>query len=185
MKTSKFPIDGPALFEVPAFSDDRGYFMETFQSRLFSEATGCETPFVQDNQSFSKHKGTVRGLHYQSPPYAQGKLVRCSQGSILDVAVDVRKGSKTYGQHVKAILSAENMGQLWVPVGFLHGFVTLEANTIVCYKCTNYYSPIHDGNVSWSDTVLNIDWGLASDEAHLSPKDAMAPSFDDFDSPFH
>ncbi|MDB2437845.1 dTDP-4-dehydrorhamnose 3,5-epimerase [Hellea sp.] len=167
-----------------SFGDDRGVFMETFKSSAFNEAVGHDVVFVQDNQSVSVSKYTLRGLHYQSPPHAQGKLVRCIQGSILDVAVDVRKNSSTYGQHVTQLLSAENNAQLWVPEGFLHGFLTLEENSIVQYKCTDYYAPQCDGNVFWNDPDLRIDWGIDQNEAVLSDKDSIAPKFKDFSTPF-
>jgi len=139
---------------------------------------------VQENHSLSQHAYTVRGLHFQRPPFAQGKLVRCSRGSIIDVAVDVRVGSSTYGKHVKAELSAENNAQLWVPEGFLHGFVTLEKDTEVQYKCTNYYSPECDGTILWNDPILAIDWTVRSYQACLSDKDKAAQGFSSFQSPF-
>ena len=184
MKYKKLEIDGPVLFSPQTFSDDRGSFMETFKASIFNEAFGKIVDFVQDNQSLSIKKGTVRGLHFQSPPRAQGKLVRCVAGAILDVAVDVRKGSDTFGQHVKADLTSFNNQQLWVPEGFLHGFVTLEPNTVVAYKCTDYYSKEHDGNVRWDDPNLEIDWDISKSNAILSDKDINAPLFEDFDSPF-
>ena len=166
------------------FKDQRGEFMETFKQSLFNDAVGRDIQFIQDNQSLSLRANTVRGLHYQSPPYAQGKLVRCVQGAIIDVAVDIRQGSSTYGQAVSAELTADNHEQLWVPEGFLHGFATLMDNTIVQYKCTNYYSPECDGNVSWNDADLDIDWGINAEKAVLSEKDEKAPAFKDFQSPF-
>ena len=168
-----------------SFGDDRGEFMETFKSSLFQEKTGCDATFVQDNQSLSVSPFTVRGLHFQHPPFAQGKLVRCTQGEIIDVAVDIRKGSPTFGQHVSVHLTSENKAQLWVPEGFLHGFSTLVPNTIVQYKCTNYYSAECDGNVMWNDEKLGIDWGIDGEYAILSDKDKLAPTFAKFDSPFH
>lgn len=159
--------------------------METFKSSLFLEKTGCDATFVQDNQSLSVSAFTVRGLHFQHPPFAQGKLVRCTQGEIIDIAVDVRKGSSTFGQHVSVHLTSENKEQLWLPEGFLHGFVTLVENTIVQYKCTNYYSAECDGNVRWNDETLDIDWGIDAKNAVLSDKDKLAPSFENFESPFH
>ena len=167
------------------FEDSRGYFMEAFNAEKFSAVTAKPAPFIQDNHSFSAAIYTVRGLHYQSPPYAQGKLVRCSRGRILDVAVDIRIGSPTFGQHVTAELSADNAQQLWVPSGFLHGFATLEPNTEVQYKCTNLYAPECDGNILWNDPCLNIDWGFDPKLACLSDKDILAPKFADFKSPFH
>ena len=184
MHTEFFDISGPALFIPKAYSDSRGTFSETFKENVFREATGSELPFVQSNQSLSLNKGTIRGLHFQTPPHAQGKLVRCVAGSILDVAVDARQGSSTYGQHISAILNAENRSQLWVPPGFLHGFSTLEDQTIVLYKCTDYYSPECDGNVQFDDPDLKIDWGLGGTKPILSDKDLKAPTFESFESPF-
>jgi dTDP-4-dehydrorhamnose 3,5-epimerase len=185
MNLRKFSISEVVLFEPTKFSDGRGFFMETFKANVFNEIVGSETVFVQENHSLSAQRGTVRGLHFQSPPHGQGKLVRCTRGSIIDVAVDVRKGSKTYGQHVKVELNASNAHQLWVPVGFLHGFATLEPNTEVLYKVTDYYAPKCDGHVLWNDPKLNIDWGITDSEAVLSAKDAVAPDFGSFQSPFN
>lgn len=151
MQIQRFDIDGPLLFTPRRFEDDRGYFSETFRQSIFEEAVGEAIHFVQDNQSLSKVAGTIRGLHYQSPPHAQGKLVRCTQGAIMDVAIDARKGSPTYGQSVSAELKPENAGQLWVPPGFLHGFATLENDTLLQYKCTDYYAADCDGSVLWND----------------------------------
>ena len=185
MNLETYDIKGPVLFTPRRFEDDRGYFMETFRATVFADAVTGEAPqFVQDNQSFSKTAGTVRGLHFQSPPHAQGKLVRCTQGAIIDVAVDARKGSPTFGQYVRAELTQENMCQLWVPSGFLHGFSTLKDNTIVQYKCTDYYNSDCDGNVAWDDPELAIDWGISPTTAVLSAKDAAAPRMADFTSPF-
>ena len=184
MQIQRFDIDGPVLFTPRRFEDDRGYFSETFRQSVFEEAVGETNLFVQDNQSLSKQAGTIRGLHYQSPPHAQGKLVRCTQGAIIDVAVDIRTGSPTYGQFVRAELTAENGQQLWVPTGFLHGFSTLTDNTVVQYKCTDYYAAECDGNVLWNDPDLSIDWGLKDLTPTLSDKDAAAPRFADFASPF-
>lgn len=184
MKTETFDIVGPLLFTPRRFGDDRGYFMETFRQSAFEEAVGEPIGFVQDNQSLSRDKGTVRGLHFQTPPHAQGKLVRCTQGAIVDVAVDARHGSSTYGQHVRAELTADNGSQLWVPAGFLHGFSTLTNDTIVQYKCTDYYAADCDGNVAWNDPDLNIDWGIKAENAVLSAKDSAAPLMSNFTTPF-
>lgn len=165
------------------FSDARGFFSETYNAERF-QAAGIPAMFVQDNHSFSEKAGTVRGLHFQAPPFAQAKLVRVLRGAILDVAVDVRRASPTYGKWVKAELNAQNGAQLFVPQGFLHGFVTLEAETEIAYKVDNYYSKVSDGAVLWNDPDLAIDWGLSNDQASLSEKDAAAQRFAEFDSPF-
>jgi dTDP-4-dehydrorhamnose 3,5-epimerase len=156
------------------FQDDRGFFSETWNVRAFREA-GLEADFVQDNHAYSVEKGVVRGLHYQLPPSAQGKLVRVTKGAILDVAVDIRRASPTFGHHVSAVLSAENWRQIWVPVGFAHGYVTLEPHTEVVYKVTNLYAPALDRGIMWSDPALGIDWGLTDTEAILSEKDRRQP----------
>lgn len=156
------------------FQDDRGFFSETWNARAFREA-GLEADFVQDNHAYSVEKGVVRGLHYQLPPSAQGKLVRVTKGAILDVAVDIRRASPTFGHHVSAVLSAENWRQIWVPVGFAHGYVTLEPHTEVVYKVTNLYAPALDRGIMWSDPALGIDWGLTDTEAILSEKDRRQP----------
>lgn len=171
------------VIDPPRFSDDRGWFSETWnQNKMDTVADGLR--FVQDNHSFSAPAGTVRGLHYQSPPSAQDKLVRVIKGSVTDVAVDIRKGSPTYGQWVSKFLSAENGLQLLVPKGFLHGFVTLEPNTEVLYKCTDFYAPDCDGSIKFDDPDLAIDWGMDTTHAVLSDKDKSAPAFADFESPF-
>lgn len=162
------------------FGDARGFFAETWNRRTFAER-GLEMDFVQDNHSFSAAAGTLRGLHFQAPPHAQGKLVRCGRGRLFDVAVDIRRGAPTYGQWVGEELSAENGRQLWIPPGFLHGFVTRELDTEAVYKCTDYYAPEADGAVRWDS--CGIDWGLTA-EPVLSAKDAAAPRLTDFDSPF-
>lgn len=185
MKITPLNISGLFLIKPARFGDARGYFSESFRQDTFNAATGLNIHFVQDNISLSKHKNTVRGLHFQSPPFGQGKLVRCSYGSILDVAVDARQGSETYGEHYKTVLSAENGRQIWVPEGFLHGFVTLTDNCQVAYKVTDYYSKEADGNVHWNDPSLNIDWGVGEGEAIVSDKDKHAPAFEAFKSPFH
>ncbi len=165
------------------FSDDRGFFSETYNARTF-KAAGVEVDFVQDNHSFSAKKGTVRGLHYQAPPHTQSKLVRVLRGAIIDVAVDARKASPTFGNWVKAELSAENGKQIFVPKGFLHGFLTLEPDTEVAYKVDAFYDGASDGSVKWNDPALNIDWGVADSEVSLSAKDAAAPAWKEFSSPF-
>ncbi len=164
------------------FGDDRGWFMETFNALRATEA-GINLSFVQDNHSMSAKTGTLRGLHFQTPPHAQDKLVRCSKGAILDVAVDIRRGSPTYGKWVGVELSEANARQLLVPKGFLHGFVTRAENTEVQYKCTDVYAPECDGGIRWDDPDIGIDWGLTGDPV-LSAKDTTAPLLRDFNSPF-
>lgn len=165
------------------FGDARGWFCETWNARTMA-AAGIDAAFVQDNQSFSAQAGTIRGLHYQSPPNAQAKLVRVLRGRIRDVAVDVRAGSPTYGRWVAEELSSSNGAMLWVPRGFLHGFVTLEPETEVIYKVDGFYSKADDGAVRFDDPDLAIDWGIDPAQAVLSDKDAAAPLFRDFASPF-
>lgn len=163
------------------FGDARGWFTETWNASRMAEA-GLDLPWVQDNHSFSAAKGTLRGLHYQSPPKAQDKLVRCTRGAILDVAVDFRAGSPTFAKWVAVELTAENGRQLLVPKGFLHGFVTLTEDTEVQYKCTDFYSPDHDGAIRWDDPQIGIDWGISA--PILSDKDAKAPLLADAPRPF-
>ena len=165
------------------FGDHRGFFSETWNRRALAEA-GIDLDFCQDNHSLSADQGTVRGLHFQAPPSAQDKLVRVVRGAVMDVAVDIRKGSPRYGQWVAKELSAENGAQLLVPKGFLHGFATLTPDTEVLYKCTDYYAPDCDGAVHYGDPDLGIDWGIDPKTAVLSDRDAVAQSFADFDSPF-
>jgi dTDP-4-dehydrorhamnose 3,5-epimerase len=174
MDIREFEIPGIKLFVPKRFSDVRGYFQETWSDRLFREKIANVT-FVQDNQSGSTRKGTLRGLHFQTPPYAQGKLVRVVRGSVFDVAVDIRKGSPTYRRHVGVRLDAVEGAQLWLPPGFLHGFCTLEEETEVSYKATSYYSPSHDAGVLWSDPEININWPVTPDAAVLSDKDRQHP----------
>ncbi len=174
-------IEGLYIIEPKVFSDSRGYFMETFKLDLFQQATGFSGEFVQENESMSS-KNVLRGLHFQKPPFAQGKLVRVLQGSVLDVAVDIRKGSQTYGQSASVLLSADNKKQLWIPEGFAHGFVSLEDHTIFNYKCTNFYSPQNEGCISWNDHDLGISWDI--DDPNISEKDKNGVPFRDFYSPF-
>ena len=176
-------ISGLLIIEPKKFGDARGYFSEVYNRKRLAEL-GFERDFVQDNQSLSVARGVVRGLHYQSPPFAQDKLVRVTRGRILDVAVDIRQGSPTYGDHVAVDLSAENWKQLLVPVGFAHGFVTLEPNTEVIYKVTNYYAPEHDHGVLWSDPAIGVAWGIDPAEAVVSEKDKVQPLLADIVSPF-
>lgn len=165
------------------FGDHRGFFSETYNKALFHEA-GIDLDFLQDNHSRSAEAGTVRGLHYQAPPHAQDKLVRVVKGSIFDVAVDLRQGSPSYGQHVSATISAENWTQILVPAGFAHGFMTLEPETEVIYKVTDYYAPSHDFGIFWNDPELGIVWPLPAEQAVLSDKDRVQPRLSEIDSPF-
>lgn len=174
-------IDGLLIYEPRVFQDDRGLFFESFNADTFNEAVGSEITFVQDNQSVSK-KGVLRGLHFQNAPHAQGKLVRVVFGRVIDVAVDLRKKSSTYGKHVAVELSAENNTQFWIPPGFAHGFVALEENTIFCYKCTDYYAPECESSLRWDDKQLNIQWGI--ENPLVSEKDKIAQDFHTFVSQF-
>jgi dTDP-4-dehydrorhamnose 3,5-epimerase len=167
-------VEGPLLVSARRFEDARGHFSETYSRRDFA-TLGISEEMVQDNQSFSVRPGTVRGLHFQVPPRAQAKLVRVLRGRILDVAVDIRHGSTTYGQHATAELSAENGLMLYVPVGFAHGFATLEPNTEVAYKVSDTYAPDCDRGLAWDDPALGIDWGVAPEAAVLSDKDRRHP----------
>lgn len=184
MNITKTPISDLLVIEPKVWKDNRGYFYESYNSKLFADA-GINSDFVQDNQSFSQ-KGALRGLHAQKAPFAQGKLVRVLQGKVLDIAVDIRKQSETYGQYFSIELSSENHKQLWVPPGFLHGFLTLEDNTIFTYKVTSYYDKASEIGVIWNDADLNIDWNsnITKEDLLLSEKDLMLPAFKDFDSPF-
>ena len=176
-------LPGIMLLIPRRFEDERGYFCETYSSRRFEDA-GLSFNFVQDNQSLSRTVGTVRGLHFQSPPHAQAKLVRCTQGRLRDVAVDIRRGSPTFGQWTSYELSAENGWELLIPAGFLHGFVTLEPDTVVVYKCDDHYAPDCDGAVRFDDPDLAIDWGVDPAAVILSQKDSRAPLMREFVSPF-
>lgn len=176
-------LDGVLVISPVRHGDHRGFFSETFNSALLKEA-GIDVDFVQDNQSLSVSAGTVRGLHFQAPPHAQDKLVRCGRGSLFDVAVDIRKGSPTYGQWVGEELSFENGKQLLIPRGFLHGFITREPNTEILYKCSDYYAPECDGAVRFDDSDIGIDWGAGDASLVLSDKDLKAPLLKDFESSF-
>lgn len=184
MNIIETPIKDLLVIEPKLWKDARGYFYESYSAKFFAD-NNINAAFVQDNQSFSQ-KGTLRGLHAQAPPFAQGKLVRVIQGSVIDVAVDIRKHSPTYGQHFSVELTAENHKQLWVPPGFLHGFLTLEDNTIFSYKVTNYYDKNSEIGVVWDDPNLNINWNeqLDKTELLLSDKDLVLPKFEGFESPF-
>jgi dTDP-4-dehydrorhamnose 3,5-epimerase len=181
MNITETNLVGLLLIEPKVFKDSRGYFLESYNSETFKNS-GIDVNFVQDNQSFSC-KGTLRGLHFQNTPYAQVKLVRVITGSIIDVAVDIRKGSKTYGKYYSAELSGENKKMLYIPDGFAHGFLTLEDNTIVQYKCSNVYNKESEGGIMWNDPDININWGLI-DEPIISDKDKNNISFKDLNSKF-
>ena len=180
MQVVKLPIYGLLLFKPNIYRDERGYFFESWNEELF-KSNGVDLSFVQDNQSFS-HKNVIRGLHFQNPPYAQGKLVRVIQGSVIDVAVDLRKKSSTYGQYYSVELSSKNNYIFWIPPGFAHGFATLEDKTIFSYKCTNEYKKKSEGALIWNDVDLNIDWGI--DDPIVSSKDMNSIKFNDFKSQF-
>lgn len=184
LDVEKTALDGVFIITPKRLVDERGFFVASFNAALLKEKTGIDDDFVQDNHSKSIRVGTIRGLHYQAPPRAQAKLVRVLRGAITDVAVDVRKGSPTYGRHVAVKLSADNGKQLYVPVGFLHGIAALEPDTEIAYKCSDYYSQPHDGAVFFNDPDLAIDWGIDPEKAVLSDKDRKAVSFRDFKSPF-
>lgn len=175
MKFERLAIPDVILITPAIFRDERGFFSEVWKQKAFDEA-GVPLNFVQDNHVLSGPKGTMRGLHFQLAPKAQDKLVRCPRGSILDVAVDIRRSSPTFGKYVSAVLSAANWQQLLVPKGFAHGYITLEPDTEVIYKVTEVYSPQHDKGIAWDDPAIGIEWGLdAGEEAVLSPKDRMQP----------
>lgn len=172
-------LEGVKIFEPRLFSDARGHFFESFNEQQFLKETGLDVRFVQDNESLSA-KGVIRGLHFQRPPHAQGKLVRVGNGSVIDVAVDIRRNSPTYGKHIAVELSAENKRQLWIPEGFAHGFSALEDNTIFLYKCTNYYEPTSERTLLYSD--FSIDWKV--EKPIVSEKDQVGEQFATFISPF-
>ena len=184
LMASPLRIPEVVLVSTPRYTDARGFFSETY-NKFELETLGINVEFVQDNHALSLHKGTVRGLHFQAPPYAQDKLIRVVRGAIFDVAVDLRVGSPTYGQHVSEIISAEAWNQILVPVGFAHGLATLEPNTEVIYKVSNRYSPEHDKGLFWRDPELGIDWPVSEGEAILSDKDIDQPSFAHLPSYFH
>lgn len=181
MKLIETKIKDLYILDPRVFGDDRGYFFESFNSQTFQELIGEEVEFVQDNQSMSG-ENIVRGLHFQNPLFAQGKLVRVIKGEVIDVAVDIRKDSPTYGEHVSIRLSGENNRMFWIPPGFAHGFSSLEEGTIFSYKCTNYYSKESEGSVAWDDPELNINWGV--ENPIISEKDQESPLFRDLKSKF-
>ena len=188
MEVIKTNIEGPVIIEPRIFGDARGYFFESFSQREFDEKVaipqyGKPIIFVQDNESMSSY-GVMRGLHFQRPPFTQSKLVRCVKGKVLDVAVDIRKGSPTYGQHVAVELTEDNHRQFFVPRGFAHGFVVLSETAVFQYKCDDFYHPEADGGINIQDETLGIDWQIKMEEALLSEKDTKHACLADFDSPF-
>lgn len=182
MEVIKTDIEGVFIIEPRVFKDARGYFFESYSKKEFDEKIR-PVDFVQDNESMST-KGVMRGLHFQRPPYAQSKLVRCVRGRVLDVAVDIRKGSPTYGKHVAVELSEDNHREFFVPRGFAHGFAVLSDISVFQYKCDNFYHPETDGGISIADKTLGIDWRIDPEKAIMSEKDLRNPLFEDFDSPF-
>jgi dTDP-4-dehydrorhamnose 3,5-epimerase len=183
MTLTDLAIDAVKLFVPRRIADARGYFVETWNRQVFA-AAGIDVEFVQDNASFSERAGTVRGLHFQTPPKVQAKLVRVVRGSIFDVAVDLRRSSPSFGRHVSTVLTAEGGEQLFIPVGFAHGLCTLEPKTEVVYKISGLYSPGHDKGIAWDDPALGIDWPLKGSAPILSEKDRSLPRLVDFGSPF-
>lgn len=187
MEVIKTDIDGVLIIEPKVFGDNRGYFFESFSQRMFDEKVapilGHKIQFVQDNESMSSY-GVMRGLHFQEPPFTQSKLVRCVRGAVLDVAVDIRKGSPTYGQHVAVELTENNHRQFFVPRGFAHGFAVLSETAIFQYKCDEFYHPEVDGGISILDKSLGIDWKIPTGKVKLSEKDTKHALLMDFDSPF-
>ena len=182
MKFVNTPIEGLVIIEPTVFEDDRGYFSESYNKKKFEEAIG-KISFVQDNESKSS-RGVLRGLHFQKPPFSQAKIVRCIEGCVMDVAVDIRKGSPTYGKHVAVELSGENKRQLFVHRGFAHGFSVLSENAVFAYKVDNRYAPESDSGIRYDDKELNINWGLKKEDIQLSPKDYELESFKNLNSPF-
>lgn len=182
MNIIKTELEGLFILEPRVFEDSRGYFMESYNKAVFEELIG-PVEFVQDNESKSSY-GVVRGLHFQRPPYSQAKLVRCVQGEVLDVAVDIRKGSPTYGKHVSALLSGDNHRQFYIPKGFAHGFSVLSESAVFQYKCDAFYTPSSEGGIDLFDKDLDIDWGVAQDRMILSDKDRSHPAFAAFETPF-
>lgn len=183
MKIIKTEIEGVFIIEPHLFEDERGYFCESFNEEHFRKLTGINTRFVQDNESCST-TGVVRGLHFQLPPSAQSKIVRCSQGEIMDVAVDIRRGSPTFLKSVSVILSGENHRQLFIPRGFAHGFVVRRGDALVHYKCDNLYAPATERAILWNDPQLNINWGISAEQAILSKKDLNSSTLEELDTLF-
>lgn len=174
MNVIKTEIEGVYIIEPKVFGDARGYFFESFSQRDFSEQTGVDIKFVQDNESKS-HRGVLRGMHFQREPFAQAKLLRVVQGAVQDVAVDIRKGSPTYGKHVSVVLSGENKREFFIPAGFAHGFLVLENDTIFQYKCSEFYNHESEDSILWSDPALEIDWMIKGEDFIVSDKDKIAP----------
>lgn len=183
MEIIKTKIDGVLIIEPKVFGDSRGYFFESFNTKDFSQYTGTDIIFVQDNESMSRY-GVLRGLHFQCPPFAQSKLVRVVKGTVLDVAVDIRKNSPTFGQHVAVELSGDNHRQFFMPKGIAHGFSVLSSEAIFQYKCDTFYAPQSEGAIAWNDPDLGIDWGIPADKVILSEKDKHHPCLKDFQTPF-
>ena len=182
MNIIKTEIESVVIIEPRLFKDDRGYFFESFNQKEFEEKV-CDTTFVQDNESKSSY-GVLRGLHFQKPPFAQSKLVRVIKGAVLDVAVDIRKGSPTFGQYVSVELTGENHRQFFIPRGFAHGFSVLSEEVIFQYKCDNFYSPQSEGAIAWNDPDLNIDWRIPAEKVVLSEKDSKHPRLKDWQNVF-
>ncbi|MCQ2058937.1 MAG: dTDP-4-dehydrorhamnose 3,5-epimerase [Bacteroidaceae bacterium] len=183
MEVIQTDISGVVIIEPRIFGDSRGYFYESYNAKEFADKVDAGVTFVQDNQSYS-HYGVLRGLHFQKPPYAQSKLVRVIQGRVVDVAVDIRKGSPTYGKYVAVELSGENHRQLFIPRGFAHGFVVLSETALFQYKCDNLYHPESEGAIAWNDPDINIQWPCQISDIELSAKDSNNPKFIDFETPF-
>jgi dTDP-4-dehydrorhamnose 3,5-epimerase len=179
MKIRETGIDGLIVIEPDVYGDSRGYFMESFSEKKFRELTGIEVTFVQDNESKSSY-GVVRGLHFQRAPYAQSKLVRVVSGRVLDVAVDLRQGSETYGKHFSIELSGDNHLQMFIPKGFAHGFAVLSEEAVFQYKCDEYYAPESEGSIAWNDPDLAIDWHISQGDVRVSDKDGRSPGFKDY-----
>lgn len=183
MEVIKTDIDGVLIIEPKVWGDDRGYFFESFNAREFVDKTGLNITFVQDNESKSRY-GVLRGLHFQLPPYTQSKLVRCVKGCVLDIAVDIRKGSPTYGKWVSCELTEDNHRQFFVPKGMAHGFCVLSEEAVFQYKCDDFYHPEAEGGIAWDDPDIAVQWPLLSEDISLSERDKHHPSFKEFISPF-
>ena len=183
MNIIKTDIEGVLIIEPRVFGDARGYFFESYNKKEFKEQTGVDVQFVQDNESCSS-RGVVRGLHFQLPPYSQSKLVRVVEGTVLDVAVDIRRWSPSYGKHVAVELSADNKRQFFIPKGFAHGFAVLSERAVFQYKCDEYYHPEAEGAIAWDDPTLTIDWKIDKSQVLLSEEDRHHPMFNDFKTPF-